>query len=605
MKTTKRNSKFSVANQKLRILRILSLFLFTNLFVISQGSAGATGTPISIYAPAFDAATIASFQLNGNAVRTADDRLQLTNNDGDQSGSAFWKSRIYLGTDKSFSAYFTFLIDGSDNGGADGLAFVIQTSTVDAGSTGGGIGYEGISPSIAVEFDTYDNGENGEDNHIAIVEDGCPYCEHTDWAVPSFTLDGGTIGHVWVDYNGSTGLFEVRLSETTTRPDSPLVSAYKDLATKFANNNVFVGFTAATGGCSSNHNIQDLLFENSFNSSGVDPSGSFEQAGSYTITYHVTSNGSTALAGASVDVNGVTLTTDESGNASLSLADGIYPYTVSKTGSTSVTSTTTVSGAAKTENITLEASSAIIYCAASTTTMIYMGIQQVIFNTINNSTGNVNHGYNDFTSISTNVVKGQSYTLSLYGWGYYQFFKAWFDWNNDGDFADAGEEYSIGSYAYITSASIEIPIGATTGNVRMRVRSNYQNSSLPQACGAVDYGECEDYTVLVIDEGSLIWDGSEGPDWNTAGNWSTNSVPTSSDHVVIPNVAHDPVVNQPPGTPATCNNLAIVSGAVVTIASGKALTVNGVLANNNGNSGLVIESGGSLIQNSGGCSSHR
>ena len=32
------------------------------------------------------------------------------------------------------------------------------------------------------------------------------------------------------------------------------------------------------------------------------------------------------------------------------------------------------------------------------------------------------------------------------------------------------------------------------------------------------------------------WNGSSSTDWNTAANWSTNSVPTSSDDVIIPNV---------------------------------------------------------------------
>ena len=31
-------------------------------------------------------------------------------------------------------------------------------------------------------------------------------------------------------------------------------------------------------------------------------------------------------------------------------------------------------------------------------------------------------------------------------------------------------------------------------------------------------------------------------DWNTAANWSTNSVPTSSDDVIIPNVTNDPII---------------------------------------------------------------
>jgi hypothetical protein len=961
MKTTKHNITCYNPIEKLHNLRILSLFLLAYLFVIYQGSAGATGTPISIYAPSFDAATIASFQLNGNAVRTGDNKLQLTSNAGGQNGSAFWKSRIYLGTDKSFSAYFTFLINGSVGGGADGLAFVLQTSTVTAGSSGGGIGYQGISPSIAVEFDTYDNGENGGGNHVAIVEDGHTNYAHTNYAVPSFALDGGIVGHVWVDYNGATDLFEVRLSTTTTRPASALVSATKDLASKFANNNVYVGFTAATGGSSNYHFIQDLMFENSYNTSGVDPSGSYEQAGVYTISYHVTSDGTTAVPGASVAINGVTLTTDGSGNASLSLADGVYPYTVSKAGSTSVTGITTVSAAPVTQNITLVipptitvsptslnlgyvvpggtsgemsytlsgivlspssgnititppanfevsftsgsgfSSSAITaaytsgslaertvyvrfkptstttyfgsitnsggtattqnvdltgtsvfsYCSATTSTTCCMGINNVTFNTINNSTDNINYIYTDYTAISTNVTKGRTYALSLTGYDNPQYFRAWFDWNHDGDFDDAGELYEVGngmeasssvtipsdastgnvrmrvrseyyynaqptacgyvqygeceeytvnveepgpfisisptslnlgytapggtsgemsytmsgsllspssgnititppanfevsftsgsgfstsaitvaytsgtltartiyvrfkptsvtSYAgsiinsggsattenvdltgtsdfsycsattnetccmginnvtfntinnstdYINyiytdftaistnvtkgqtytlslmgysnpqyfmtwfdwnhdgdfddtgesyeigsdmeaSSSITIPSDATSGNIRMRVRSEYLYNSPPTPCGNVEYGECEDYTVIVEDTAPIVWDGSESTDWNTPGNWSTNAVPTASDNATIPDVTNDPIVNEAASSPATCNNLTIETGVVLTIGTGKALTVNGVLANNNGINGLVIESDGSLIQHS-------
>jgi hypothetical protein len=102
MKTTKHKSAFSAANQKPRKLRILSLIVFAYLFVIYQGSAGATGTPISIYAPGFNAGTIASFQLNGSA-QGVDNMLRLTSAEGGLSGSAFWESRIYLGIDNQIS----------------------------------------------------------------------------------------------------------------------------------------------------------------------------------------------------------------------------------------------------------------------------------------------------------------------------------------------------------------------------------------------------------------------------------------------------------------------------------------------------------------------
>jgi hypothetical protein len=96
---------------------------------------------------------------------------------------------------------------------------------------------------------------------------------------------------------------------------------------------------------------------------------------------------------------------------------------------------------------------------------------------------------------------------------------------------------------------------------------------------------------------TYTWDGSESSDWNTAANWDLNAAPTASDNVTIPDVTNDPVVNEASGTPAVCNNLTIQSGAVLTIASGKALTVNGTLTNSAGTAGLMINSGGSLIQN--------
>ncbi len=88
---------------------------------------------------------------------------------------------------------------------------------------------------------------------------------------------------------------------------------------------------------------------------------------------------------------------------------------------------------------------------------------------------------------------------------------------------------------------------------------------------------------------TLTWNGT-GSDFNTAANWTPNAMPTTFYNINIPHVANDPIVNQAPSTPAACNDLAIASGAVLTIAPGKALTVNGILSNNGGNAGLVVQS---------------
>ncbi len=89
------------------------------------------------------------------------------------------------------------------------------------------------------------------------------------------------------------------------------------------------------------------------------------------------------------------------------------------------------------------------------------------------------------------------------------------------------------------------------------------------------------------------WTGAVSTSWNTAGNWTAGSVPGSSSYVAIPDVSggsgNFPVIS----THATCEHLSIHSGSHITVSAGYSLTVNGVLANNNGNSGIVLKSSSS------------
>ncbi len=89
------------------------------------------------------------------------------------------------------------------------------------------------------------------------------------------------------------------------------------------------------------------------------------------------------------------------------------------------------------------------------------------------------------------------------------------------------------------------------------------------------------------------WTGAVGTDWNTPGNWSAAIVPTAADNVVIPDVANDPVINQAAGTPATCLNLKIANGGVLTVNTGKALSISGELYNQTGGA-LTLNATGTL-----------
>jgi hypothetical protein len=103
-------------------------------------------------------------------------------------------------------------------------------------------------------------------------------------------------------------------------------------------------------------------------------------------------------------------------------------------------------------------------------------------------------------------------------------------------------------------------------------------------------------TVIPAGPYSKTWTGGSGVDafWNTNANWNPGIAPLQTEDVTIPSVLTNyPIISGA----AICNNLTIQSGSV-TVASGGSLTVVGALTNSVGASGLVVKSGGSLIETS-------
>lgn len=154
------------------------------------------------------------------------------------------------------------------------------------------------------------------------------------------------------------------------------------------------------------------------------------------------------------------------------------------------------------------------YCTAGASTPGTAGITLVDFNTINNSSSS-SPAYSDYTAISTSVNPGQSYSLSVTitatGILATNTARAWIDWNQDGTFA-ATEEYDLGTvtsgFGNITDLtsnsplSITVPMTATTGSTRMRIRT--RRGTAPPACGNTNNSEAEDYTINVIDRKSVV-----------------------------------------------------------------------------------------------------
>jgi hypothetical protein len=218
-----------------------------------------------------DFSSVSDLTLNGSASQVGSE-LRLTPALGGQSGSAFSTQTIALSADASFSSFFSFVIrdPGGLGDGADGLTFSVQTVGSNVGGSGQGIGYGGISNSLAVEFDTFDNGESGGSNHVGIDLNGSVNSvASTGQLSPNF--DNGQVWYAWVDYDGSTDALQVRWSQTSSRPFASMLDWTVDLPSVLGSNDAYVGFTSGTGAGWGEHNIESWSFINEYQSNGAPP----------------------------------------------------------------------------------------------------------------------------------------------------------------------------------------------------------------------------------------------------------------------------------------------------------------------------------------------
>ncbi len=143
----------------------------------------------------------------------------------------------------------------------------------------------------------------------------------------------------------------------------------------------------------------------------------------------------------------------------------------------------------------------LVYCASNGNSVADEYIGRVQLETIDNTTTAGAGGYSDFTSISTNLAKGGDYTITVTptwtGTQYNEGYSVWIDYNQNGDFTDAGEQVWTQAATQTTpvSGTFTIPAGAIEGNTRIRVSMKY--NGIPTSCESFQYGEVEDYTVVI------------------------------------------------------------------------------------------------------------
>jgi hypothetical protein len=266
------------------------------------------GAPTAVaQSPSFtDFSSTANLTLNGNAAPANNGTanvLRLTPAAMSQVGSAWFN--IQQPVAGGFTTVFKFQFTQQSALAADGIAFVIQNSSSGLsalGPGGGSIGYGdaggtcggspcdtggGIANSLAVEFDTFNNGNATGDpdgNHIAVqscgVSDGVPRnnspahvtpndfnfpdCLIGTVASPTTIMSDGAVHTVIIDYTPahSCGGDSCPATLTVNLDTIDVLTTFVTLENEMNLNSgkAWVGFTSGTGTFFENHDILSWTF---------------------------------------------------------------------------------------------------------------------------------------------------------------------------------------------------------------------------------------------------------------------------------------------------------------------------------------------------------
>jgi hypothetical protein len=146
-----------------------------------------------------------------------------------------------------------------------------------------------------------------------------------------------------------------------------------------------------------------------------------------------------------------------------------------------------------------------VYCSASATNATFELIGNVAFADIDNAT-TAAIGYEDQTAVVATVTAGVDYplTVTIDGGFAEDQVLVWIDFDQSNSFEPSELVLTSAIGVGPHSGTVSIPLTATAGNTRMRIRlhdthdgSEYPNTPNTTPCGTSTYGQVEDYTVFV------------------------------------------------------------------------------------------------------------
>lgn len=200
--------------------------------------------------------SFSQYILNGSASKNNCNCYTLTTPVDFVSGSVWNSNKIDL--NNSFDFHFNVYLGCKDIDGADGIVFILQPISTSVGTTGEGMGFEGISPSVGISLDTWQNFNRNDPayDHISIQLNGL-ITHGNDLAEPvPASASGDNIEdcnwHVFrIAWDAST-----KTLSTYFDGQFRLQAQYDLIKDVFKNDPmVYWGFSAATGGA---NNLQQV-----------------------------------------------------------------------------------------------------------------------------------------------------------------------------------------------------------------------------------------------------------------------------------------------------------------------------------------------------------
>jgi len=200
--------------------------------------------------------SFSQYILNGSATQNNCNCYTLTQAINTQSGSVWNSNKINL--NNSFDFNFNVYLGCQDANGADGMVFILQPISTSIGTSGEGMGFDGVSPSVGISLDTWQNINRNDPayDHIGIqvngsVTHGADLAGPVQASVSSDNIEDCQWHVLRIQWDAINKILYSYFDGALR------VQATIDIVATIFNNdpNVFWGFSAATGGA---NNLQQF-----------------------------------------------------------------------------------------------------------------------------------------------------------------------------------------------------------------------------------------------------------------------------------------------------------------------------------------------------------